>query len=368
MFRARAQVDAIAACPWGAIRQEAEEGIVSGAYVFAHDKPALITVAYSYLEGNYWGGGVALVDARSDSQCGWEQVCGFQYDSGITSVVWCGEKSNLLACACDNGDIEVLRLSSDVEFAFHPVGSGSGVGGKWTQKVTHADVVTGISKSPFDSTRLTSCSWDQSVKVWDLNELTAAQVTLQDGHTNLVWCVAWSPWTPSILSSGSQDSTTQLWDERVASMNANILTLRSSSPVLALDWHPHQETIISVGLEDGTLSTFDIRKSSNPLFEQALHDRPIHALRYSPFHMDLVATASDDATIRATDRSQAASTMRISSSVVAHHRDYVRGLDWYASTRNRLCEKQVFLVSGSWDKTVRNHPIEIFPSSQPPGF
>ncbi|KAL0587259.1 hypothetical protein ABG067_003110 [Albugo candida] len=367
MYRARAQVDAIAACPWGAIRQDVDDGIVSRAYVFEHDKPALLTVAYSCLEGNYWGGGVALVDARSDSQCGWEQVCGFQYDSGISNLVWCGEKSNLVACACDNGDIEVLQLSSDVEFAFHPVGNGSGVGGMCTQQGRHGDVVTGISVSPFDSTRLASCSWDLSVKVWDLASRTAAQVTL-DGHTDLVWCVAWSPWTPSILSSGSQDSTTQLWDERVASMNANILTLHSSCPVLSLDWHPHQETIISVGLEDGTLSTFDIRKSTNPLFEQALHDRPIHALRYSPFHADLIATASDDATIRVTDRSQAASTMRISSSVVAHHRDYVRGLDWYASTRNRLPEKQVFLVSGSWDKTVRNHPIEMFASSQPPGF
>lgn len=72
-----------------------------------------------------------------------------------------------------------------------------------------------------------------------------------------------------------------------------------------------------------------------------------------------------------TDRSEGASTLRMSSVIVAQHRDYVRALDWYACGSGHVSEKEVSLISGSWDCTVRSYSIDLTLgtlSSIPPGF
>lgn len=129
----------------------------------------LVAVALSRLEGNRWGGGVALLDGTT-----FEQLCSLQVDAGVSALAWCGPERDVLACACDDGDVRLLRLSTDVDFTFVPYQTGAGksasVASQGNEDVVasgdsswgHDDVVTGVSASAADTTKLATCSWDHT--------------------------------------------------------------------------------------------------------------------------------------------------------------------------------------------------------------
>lgn len=127
----------------------------------------LLAAALSRLEGNRWGGGVALLDGST-----FEQLCSLQLDAGVGALAWCGPERDVLACGCDDGDVRLLRLATDVDFAFVPFQTGeeraastaSGgeddVAGGTDRGWGHDDVVTGVSASAADKTKLATSSWD----------------------------------------------------------------------------------------------------------------------------------------------------------------------------------------------------------------
>jgi hypothetical protein len=137
------QIDAVAVCPFlngPSNETQVEEGKDQG-------DSSVLAVAFSSLEGNEWGGGIALVESTTS-----ETLCQFQLPTGISSVAWGGIEQDHLICACDNGDIEIARVITDVEFSVVPQTNADHVG--------HDDVVTGISTSILDKTRFATSSWD----------------------------------------------------------------------------------------------------------------------------------------------------------------------------------------------------------------
>jgi hypothetical protein len=173
-YRAKAQVDAVAACPL--LNGQSTSNTSDN----ENGDSTFIAMAYSSLEGNQWGGGVALIDSNTQ-----ETLCEFQTASGISSIAWCGLERDFLACACDNGDIQLLRVSTDVDFSFVPqtIGnvateptassspsssssspSAAGTASNGSSGVSfvdgHDDVVTGISASILEKTHFATCSWD----------------------------------------------------------------------------------------------------------------------------------------------------------------------------------------------------------------
>lgn len=110
----------------------------------------LLAVAQSQLEGNEWGGIVALVDVANGAR-----RCAFTLASGVAALAWGGTDGDLLALACDNGDVQLLRAASlEGELALVPVASSD------DESSGHDDVVTSISVSPLERTTLATGSWD----------------------------------------------------------------------------------------------------------------------------------------------------------------------------------------------------------------
>lgn len=92
----------------------------------------------------------------------------------------------------------------------------------------------------------------------------------------------------------------------------------------------------------------------------------MHALQYSPFHADLLASGGDDASVVLRDGAQSpvCVTKEVGSSGDAHS-DYVRALEWLQapapsnsgdSDSPRL--STAVLATGSWDQTVRTWVLE----------
>jgi WD40 repeat protein len=182
--------------------------------------------------------------------------------------------------------------------------------------------------------------------VWDIANMDKTTATLE-GHTDLIWSVAMNPNAAHLLASASQDCTVQVWDDRQPTDAA--LAVSTRYPALVVDWHPHKDTLFSTGLEDGSILTFDTRSSHAPLFESAVHDGPVHALKYSRFHEDLLASGDDDANVYLTSNGTAS---KQTTRVPTDHVDYVRALDWF-STSSSTC-----LATGAWDKTLRTWSME----------
>jgi WD40 repeat protein len=72
----------------------------------------------------------------------------------------------------------------------------------------HSDRVQSVAVSP-DGRLLASGSYDNTIKLWDLNTGKLRQTL--EGHSNLIQSVAFSP-DGRLLASGSRDKTIKLWD------------------------------------------------------------------------------------------------------------------------------------------------------------
>eukprot|EP00741_Cyanophora_paradoxa_P000194 tig00000402_g188.t1 len=70
--------------------------------------------------------------------------------------------------------------------------------------------VTAMSMSP-DGTRLATCSWDKTIKVWDTSRLGTEELAMMRGHIGFVEGLGFSP-DGKLLASASRDSTIRVWN------------------------------------------------------------------------------------------------------------------------------------------------------------
>ncbi|KAB2102067.1 Vegetative incompatibility protein [Alternaria gaisen] len=149
-----------------------------------------------------------------------------------------------------------------------------------------------------DSTRLTSASYDNTVKIWDAS--TGACVQTLEGHSSSVSSVAFSH-DSTRLASASRDNTVKIWD---ASTGACVQTLEGHSRGVNSVVFSHDSTRLVSASYDSTVKIWD---ASTGACVQTLegHSREVTSVVFSHDSTRL-ASASDDSTVKIWDASTGA--------------------------------------------------------------
>ena len=128
-------------------------------------------------------------------------------------------------------------------------------------------VVTCVSFKPDDPNILVSCSWDKTIKTWDIT--SGSCLSTLTGHQSRVTSVHFSP-DGKRLVSGSWDKTVMVWDP---STGEQLCQLRVDSMVMCLSYAPSGD-MLAVGDYDGNIHLFNAKG------EKTLS--PVRGHRYAP--------------------------------------------------------------------------------------
>jgi len=160
--------------------------------------------------------------------------------------------------------------------------------------VTHTDAVMSLSLNPHQSEYLASGSADNTVRIWDLDEIEC-KATYQNLHNDKVQVVRWNSINEQVLLTGGYDGKLNVVDVREAE---KALTYQLDKSV-ALDiesatWHPSSEHSFICTTESGHLYGFDTRKFTKPVFEVRAHKKACSSAAFSPHIPNMLVTAGTD--------------------------------------------------------------------------
>ncbi|KAI7747526.1 hypothetical protein M8C21_016728 [Ambrosia artemisiifolia] len=145
---------------------------------------------------------------------------------------------------------------------------------------------------------LFSCSYDNTIKVWaedgDSDDWRCVQTLNESncGHSSTVWAISFNA-TGEKMVTCSDDLTIKVWGVDIARLQSG-------------DTNASWEGIIATGAADDAICLFiesedhsvDGPKYKLLLKKEKAHDMDINAVRWSPTENRLLASASDDGTIK----------------------------------------------------------------------
>ena len=137
----------------------------------------------------------------------------------------------------------------------------------------HTQAVSGLKWATQE--QLVSCSWDHTVKVWDVEMETVLDSFT---HNKVIYCVD-TPNTSThanVIAFGGAEKGVRVWDRRESQKQATftraLKSLESHSKwVSAVKWHPTSEHNILSASFDGSVKLWDIR-SAIPLWTVDVED------------------------------------------------------------------------------------------------
>lgn len=158
----------------------------------------------------------------------------------------------------------------------------------------HTDTVFTLAFSP-DERTLATGSWDNAVKLWDLQ---SGALLCTYWHADAVFSVVFSPDGHTLVSSGN-DATIQLRDMPSCE---HIQTLVSQgSAVDSVDWSPDGR-LLAGGCSDGNIRLWQLQESQPATCVKTLtgHTSWVHSLAFAPDGTQL-ASGSWDSTVKLWD-------------------------------------------------------------------
>ncbi|XP_077983757.1 WD repeat-containing protein 17-like [Glandiceps talaboti] len=253
---------------------------------------------------------------------------------------------------------------------------------KWNflRDLGHVETIFDCKLKPDNPDLLATASFDGTIKVWDVNTLTA--VYTSPGNEGVIYALSWAPADLNCIAAATSRHGAFLWDvskgkiikrftehgkfsiysiswnhkdsRRIATCGSDghciirnvdgkvIQKYKHPAAVFGCDWSTNNKDMIATGCEDGNVRVYYIATTSDqPLKVFTGHTAKVFHVKWSPLREGILCSGSDDGTIRIWDYTQDACI-----NVLAGHAGPVRGLLWNP-------EIPFLLISGSWDYTIR---------------
>ncbi|XP_066878660.1 WD repeat-containing protein 17 isoform X6 [Kogia breviceps] len=253
---------------------------------------------------------------------------------------------------------------------------------KWDflRDLGHVETIFDCKFKPDDPNLLATASFDGTIKVWDINTLTA--VDTSPGNEGVIYSLSWAPGDLNCIAGATSRNGAFIWDikkgkivqrfnehgkngvfciawshkdsKRIATCSGDgyciIRTVdgkvlhkyKHPAAVFGCDWSQNNRDMIATGCEDKNVRVYYVATSSNqPLKVFSGHTEKVFHVRWSPLREGILCSGSDDGSVRIWDYTQDACI-----SVLRGHTAPVRGLMWNT-------EIPYLLISGSWDYTIK---------------
>lgn len=226
------------------------------------------------------------------------------HENEVKSVSWSASGSLLATCGRDKS-VWIWEMHPGNEFECVSVLQG------------HKQDVKMVQWHPFYDV-LVSVSYDNTIKVWaedgDSDDWHCVQTLgeANSGHSSTVWAISFNPSGDRMVTC-SDDLTLKIWNSSIDASQVgvhppwtHICTLTGYHDRTIFSVHWSREGLIASGAADDAIRLFVECKDysvDRPSYKMLLkkekaHDMDINCVQWSPKNPRLIASASDDGTIK----------------------------------------------------------------------
>ncbi|CAM9261042.1 unnamed protein product, partial [Scytosiphon promiscuus] len=161
---------------------------------------------------------------------------------------------------------------------------------------SHTDAVLALSWNREHRHVLASGSGDNTVKVWDVTTQQCSATLTH--HSDKVQGVSWHPVEATVMATVSYDRKLALLDARAPT---KVTSHKLQADPECLLWNPHNPAQILTGSEDGVVCCRDVRRPESPVYSFTAHEKGVSAISFTPLVPGMLATCSEDKTVRVWD-------------------------------------------------------------------
>jgi hypothetical protein len=154
---------------------------------------------------------------------------------------------------------------------------------------THDDVIHDLAFSP-DGKVLASCSYDRTIKLWDVSTAKGKELHVLKDHSDAVHSLAFSP-DGKLLASAAADRAVKVWD---VATGVRLYTLGESTDwVYAVAWSPDGKHL-SAGGVDRSIRVWEVSAHGGKIVHSVFaHEGPVTRLVYSADGKTLYSLGED---------------------------------------------------------------------------
>uniref|UniRef100_A0A671FMW8 WD repeat domain 17 n=1 Tax=Rhinolophus ferrumequinum TaxID=59479 RepID=A0A671FMW8_RHIFE len=198
---------------------------------------------------------------------------------------------------------------------------------KWDflRDMGHVETIFDCKFKPDDPNLLATASFDGTIKVWDINTLTA--VYTSPGNEGVIYSLSWAPGDLNCIAGATSQNGAFIWDVKKGKM-VQRFTEHGKNGVYCIAWSHKDSKRIATCSDDGFCI---IRTIDGKVLHKYKHPTAVFGCDWS----------QNNNSVRIWDYTQDACI-----SILSGHTAPVRGLMWNS-------EIPYLLISGSWDYTIK---------------